>query len=803
MQLRLRAATAGCLVLVTTAASAQSVSIDAEREAPAAPTAPPPAPPPPPRAPTIVKPVPKAVDVVYPEGAEGRAEVVLELTISATGDVTDATLVEGSSPFAERALEAARSWTFEPARRDETPIPAKIRFLVTFEPETSPETPSDAAAPSDSPPATQAPTPARPREPVYEVLVTGERAPIRHRLGQAEVRELPGAFGDPYRAIEALPGVVPIASGLPYFYVRGAPPGNVGYFFDGIPVPLLYHFAAGPGVLHPAFVDHVDLYPGAYPATYGRFAGGIVAGEMAEPGDTLRGEASIRLIDSGAMLETPFADGRGSVMLGGRFSYTGLVLSLLVPEITLNYWDYQGRVRYALDSDDRVEVLFFGSGDLLAETEEEFDGTSETNTIADVMFHRLDLRWDHLIGDGRLRHALMFGADRTRVEESVIVTNSMVGLRSEYEQRLGPKLTLRAGGNVLFESLRQDIDDQTSEDPDDPGSPSIPDSPPVPGEEPFVPDQPTPDEDDDDDDPDFGFDLARDDWTAGAWTELVLNVAPGVELTPGLRADVFVAGDDVAVGVDPRLSARFTIDERLTLVHGLGLVHQAPSFVVPVPGLKPSLDGGLQRAVQHSAGVEYALPGGVTSSVTLFHNLFFNMTDLLSLVQLNNTTGDEVVDFRATGQAYGAELLVRRSLSRKLGGFVSYTLSRSLRSSGELRGPATTDRTHVLNVAASYDLGKNWRFGARALVYSGIPARVAYREAARHPPRTPAFWRLDWRLQKRWMIAAPHAWWGLVFEVLNTTLNKEKLDGNCNAFECRFEAIGPVTVPSFGAEGAF
>jgi hypothetical protein len=65
------------------------------------------------------------------------------------------------------------------------------------------------------------------------------------------VRELPGAFGDPFRAIEVLPGVTPIATGLPYFYVRGAPPGNVGYFLDGVRVPYLYHIGLGPSVIHP------------------------------------------------------------------------------------------------------------------------------------------------------------------------------------------------------------------------------------------------------------------------------------------------------------------------------------------------------------------------------------------------------------------------------------------------------------------------------------------------------------------------------------------------------------------------
>jgi hypothetical protein len=109
----------------------------------------------------------------------------------------------------------------------------------------------------------------------------------------------------------------------------------------------------------------------------------------------------------------------------------------------------------------------------------------------------------------------------------------------------------------------------------------------------------------------------------------------------------------------------------------------------------------------------------------------------------------------------------------------------------------------VLNVAASYNLGKNWRFGARWLLYSGIAARVAYLEAAKRPPRTPPFWRLDFKLQKRWYIVPPHAWWGIVLEVLNTTLNKEALSGSCHAFTCKYEAIGPVTVPSLGAEGAF
>jgi hypothetical protein len=179
------------------------------------------------------------------------------------------------------------------------------------------------------------------------------------------------------------------------------------------------------------------------------------------------------------------------------------------------------------------------------------------------------------------------------------------------------------------------------------------------------------------------------------------------------------------------------------------------------------------------------------------------MTDLIGLAQLNETSEDDEEVFRMTGRGVGAELMIRRSLTRALGGFLSYTFTRSERSAGRLKGPATTDRTHVLNLAGSYNLGRNWRFGSRFLFYSGIPARVAYVEAARDPPRTPPFWRIDWRLQKRWPSADGKGYWGLVLEVLNTTLNKEVLDRSCNAFQCVDEEIGPVTIPSIGVEAAF
>lgn len=84
--------------------------------------------------------------------------------------------------------------------------------------------------------------------------------------GSTEVPYPPGAEGD------ASVVLTPALSGLPYFFVRGAPPNNNGDFLDGVRVPLLFHVALGPGVIHPGLLERVDFYPGAAPVSFGGFA---------------------------------------------------------------------------------------------------------------------------------------------------------------------------------------------------------------------------------------------------------------------------------------------------------------------------------------------------------------------------------------------------------------------------------------------------------------------------------------------------------------------------------------------------
>jgi hypothetical protein len=476
----------------------------------------------------------------------------------------------------------------------------------------------------------------------------------------------------------------------------------------------------------------------------------------------LHGEGNLRLFDAGALAETGFAGGKGTALAAARYSFTATMLSLLSPNTHVEYRDFEARVSYDLTPDDRLTVFTFGAFDLIGETQKDV-----LNVLFGSEFYRLDTRYDRRLGpSSKLRAAVTLGFDRTKIPgEPRTSSSTMVPGRVETTHQLAPNSMLRAGGDILVEAYRADV--KPYSDPDAPDTQSF--------NSLFPP---------------------RNDVTFGAYTDLTLKY-PGVTVTPGFRADVYRSGSATAVGIDPRISSRIEVTDGLRILHTFGIAHQPPSFIIPIPGLAiGSLQGGLQTSLQMSAGVEFDLPDQMTATVNVFDNVFLNMTDALGTIQ--NDDSDGLATSRSLGSAIGAEIYVRRKLTRRLGGFLSYTLSRSTRSVGSEHFPSSFDRTHVANAALSFDLGRNWRAGTRFMMYTGIPVQPSSNEfpaAPRlpHPTRDPTFYRLDVRLEKRWVIS-PKVWISFVAEVMNATLSKEKLSNT---------TIGPVTIPSLGVEMGF
>jgi len=154
--------------------------------------------------------------------------------------------------------------------------PARAQEIVP------PEEPRAAAPPS--PRARDTSSPRANDEPTYGAVAVTRAPPLGARqITAREARAVAGAMGEPLRTLDTLPGVLPLVSGLPYVYIRGAPPSGVGYFYDGISLPILFHAVVGPSIIHSALLSDMELYSAVAPAHLGRFVGGaVVAGAVSD-----------------------------------------------------------------------------------------------------------------------------------------------------------------------------------------------------------------------------------------------------------------------------------------------------------------------------------------------------------------------------------------------------------------------------------------------------------------------------------------------------------------------------------------
>ncbi|HLK37892.1 MAG TPA: TonB-dependent receptor plug domain-containing protein [Polyangiaceae bacterium] len=625
-------------------------------------------------------------------------------------------------------------------------------------------------------------------------------------LRRDDTRDVPGALGDPTRLVEALPGVAPTTSGLQAFFVRGAPPTATGSFIDGVPVPALYHIGFGPSVVHPALLERAEFFEGAAPARYGRFVGGVLSGTTRAPEPRGHGEANLRAFDAGALVEEPWAGGSASALAAARYGYPGLVVPLFQPDVGLSYWDYQARVTWSPDDRDRLGAFAFGSHDRLTQREEVGGQSVDGQLVADE-FHRADLRWDRALGrHGTMRLALTLGRDAVG-NENANGTDDIARLRLELDGRFSSTLRVRGGADAQLDRLR-------------------PAAPPAGAVL-------------------FGALAAivpsRDDAVAGAHVDVAWRVHPRVEIVPGLRADVFTTrtvpafaqSHDATPTFDPRIAVRSLVATDLTVVSTFGLAHERPGLFVPVPDATPLLQPGVQDGVQSSAqasqGVELALPAHFWAAVTFFLHAYSGLADV-TFQGVPGAAPGELVKPTVNGRAFGGELLVRRPLTDRLAVWVSYTLSRSTRqarpydsSVASMTIPSEYDRTHVVTVAASLDLGREWRAGARLYAYSGRPytqTSLGVQVIPYNSARLPGFYRVDARLEKAWRLAGGDRI-ALVFEGVNVTLNTEAVSAACGFSvtggttgggrsssgtpldPCSIDRLGPITIPSVGVEGTF
>jgi len=235
---------------------------------------------------------------------------------------------------------------------------------------------------------------------VSGIVVAGEKDKQKistYTLTQEEIKRLPGTGGDSLKAIQTLPGIViglPIGTNPtfitsntgnplnanPYsnsergdFSLRGGGTRNNQYYFDGFPLPYVFHLGNQSSVLNNNVIKSFDIYTGGYSAKYGYATGGIIAIEGIDKIDRPKTILNSSILFSDGYVQAPIGNGF-SFLAGARKNYPNLVYLKAFPQTIpddakyASYSDFQVKLFWDINSNNRITVQSFGSKDLQAYT---------------------------------------------------------------------------------------------------------------------------------------------------------------------------------------------------------------------------------------------------------------------------------------------------------------------------------------------------------------------------------------------------------------------------------------------------
>ncbi|MCB9569157.1 MAG: hypothetical protein H6710_18405 [Myxococcales bacterium] len=629
-----------------------------------------------------------------------------------------------------------------------------------------------------------------------------EPAPVERQLSSEEIRTLPGSQGDPLRALQSLPGVARAPFGAGLLVLRGASPRQSLVYVGDHPVPLAFHLSGLASVLPAGAIDSMTFAPSNFAPAFGNASGGLVSlTPRAGRRDAYHGQASLDIGGVGGQAEGPL--GKGSFLVAARRAHLDLplrVVGALNPRSSIiypSYYDYQAFYDRPLGRGRSLHVGFLGAGDRLG-----FMGVAQPVRGRVALFeprisvHRVDLAYRAKVGRSAvlLTPALRFDTNRVTGENTELAPRRALvsTLRAQLDHSLTDTLTLVIGGDA-------ELGHQT-------GDALVDETTVLPGT--LV----------------VGGTGTTNTTTLnhaflGLYGEAVLRHR-GLMLAAGTRFSAFVTEGIEAFAVDPRVRVRQAIGERWTLSGGVGLYSQ------PWIGQVSGNGGSLTTSLVPST---YVLPDQILANYdpTTFHyELAMRVLRALQASAGASVQLDHGIEIEGNGfvrelrdpqrpalygsageRAWGGELIVRKRLTRRVYGWVAYTLLWSRRELADIRGDhgygvGLYDQRHNLVAVLSARLPRDWQLGGRFRLTSGLPYTPvigAVGSGASFDPirgallsdRFPLFHQLDLRVDKRWIRRRTIV--GAYLDVQNV-LNHQNTEAYIYSVDLR-QRVGSLSMP--------
>lgn len=600
-------------------------------------------------------------------------------------------------------------------------------------------------------------------------------SPVSLRIiGLQEIEKSPGANRDISRIVQSYPGVA--FSPIGYrndLIVRGGSPSENRFYLDGVEIPNINHFSTqgasgGPvGILNADLIREVNFYTGAFPTDKGNALSSVLDFKLRD-GDMERNSLKATLGASEVSLATNGHLGKKtSYLVSVRQSYLQFLFDMLGLPFLPTFTDAQFKLKTRFDARNELTVLGLGGIDKMKLNTKADDEDNEyilsylpkiqqeTFTLGAVYRHYAGAHVQSVVAshsylnNRNTKYQQNDESDPDRLMLRLRSTEQNTQLRLEnsssfrnWKVTVGTSLDYSQYSNTTFQKVYTDRA-QTF---------------------------------------DYHTYLGIMRWGLFG-TVNYTSIDERFTASLGLRADAnnySAAMKDLSDQLSPRLSLSYQLTEHWSLSGNAGLYYQLP----PYTALGFKNNNGLyankyalryMQVSQGSIGLNWRKGDTFEVSVEGFYKDYdkipLSVADGIPLTCKGNdygVIGNELLTSTAQGRSYGAELLLKWLVAKKLNLASSFTLFKSeyrTDKEGEYIASAWDNR-FIFNLRGTYNLPRHWSVGMKVSCIGGAPytpydadksslvtawnaqGKPYYDYTRYNEERLPAFTQVDIRIDK-------------------------------------------------------
>ena len=600
-------------------------------------------------------------------------------------------------------------------------------------------------------------------------------SPVSLRIiGLQEIEKSPGANRDISRIVQSYPGVA--FSPIGYrndLIVRGGSPSENRFYLDGVEIPNINHFSTqgasgGPvGILNADLIREVNFYTGAFPTDKGNALSSVLDFKLRD-GDMERNSLKATLGASEVSLASNGHLGKKtSYLVSVRQSYLQFLFDMLGLPFLPTFTDAQFKLKTRFDARNELTVLGLGDIDKMKLNTKADDEDNEyilsylpkiqqeTFTLGAVYRHYAGAHVQSVVAshsylnNRNTKYQQNDESDPDHLMLRLRSTEQNTQLRLEnsssfrnWKVTVGTSLDYSQYSNTTFQKVYTDRA-QTF---------------------------------------DYHTYLGIMRWGLFG-TVNYTSIDERFTASLGLRADAnnySAAMKDLSDQLSPRLSLSYQLTEHWSLSGNAGLYYQLP----PYTALGFKNNNGLyankyalryMQVSQGSIGLNWRKGDTFEVSVEGFYKDYdkipLSVADGIPLACKGNdygVIGNELLTSTAQGRSYGAELLLKWLIAKKLNLASSFTLFKSeYRTDKESEYIASAwDNRFIFNLRGTYNLPRHWSVGMKVSCIGGAPytpydadksslvtawnaqGKPYYDYTRYNEERLPAFTQVDIRIDK-------------------------------------------------------